>query len=209
MNDNIIWGFFGENAVKRAVILISMLFLALCVLIPALCGFQQAASAAEQGTGASDVQPPAQQKADANAPADPNAGRRRRSFEGLEEALENLEPENQAEIREWMAGEVERKVGLMEAVHNRRTVEYKLLRELAVKEGAEETVAAIDRLTEKSDARYEGITKRLGDERRRARREQLQEKREERHRRREERRRSGEERRRSTRRSSRDSDTDY
>jgi len=211
--------------VKRFFIAIPLTLLVFSVLVPAICRGQQTdPAAAGKTTDSPAVQPQAERKpadvntpSDVNTPADPNDERRRKLAKRLEEAIEKLEPENQAEIREWMQGEVERKTNLMRAVHNRRTVEYQLLRELAVKEGAEETVAAIDKLIERTNSRYEKITKRYADERRNVRRQQLKEKREqqrqEKERRREERRdsrrRDVEERRdRSSRRSRRESDTD-
>lgn len=187
---------------KRFFIAIPIALLVFSVLVPSICrGQQTEPAAAGQTKDSAAVQPQAEQKpADVNTPADPNAGRRRRSFEGLEEAIEKLEPENKAEIREWMQGEVERKASLIRAVRNRRTVEYQLLRELAAKEGADETVAAIDKLIERSNQRYERIISRYEDERRIARRQQLKEKREQQEQQREDRLRRLEERRESRRR---------
>ena len=100
--------------------------------------------------------------ADANAAADPNAVRAKiEEFEGLGEALEKIDTESGDEIREWTRGRLDDRLDLALAMQKQITAEVKFLRELAVKEGAGETTAAIDGILLYRQERFKGVIEEL------------------------------------------------
>ena len=100
--------------------------------------------------------------ADANAAADPNAVRAKiEEFEGLGEALEKIDTESGDEIREWTRGRLDDRLDLALAMQKQITAEVKFLRELAVKEGAGETTAAIDGILLDRQERFKGVIEEL------------------------------------------------
>jgi hypothetical protein len=108
--------------------------------------------------------------ADANAVADPNAVRTKiAEFEGLGEALEQIDTESRDEISEWTLGR-EEKLDLALAVQKQITAEFKLLRELAIKEGASKTTAAIDGILLDRQERFKDVIEKLEKETERYRR---------------------------------------
>jgi len=189
--------------VKLPVIFISVLLMICFCMASEICVAQQAESPARDDTSqTTQTEGP---RTEPNTPTDSNSTKAISKYKGLTEAVEELESDNRTEVREWMQGEMERKLRLMDAVHKRRKAEYELLRKVAAEEKAEKTLAVIDELIEKCDARYERISTKLRDDQRSARlqalRERKEQAREERRRRREERRSNfeGRGRRRSTR----------
>ncbi len=109
--------------------------------------------------------------ADTNAVTDPNAVVRAEieKFEGLGEALEQIDAESSNEISKWMNVR-EEKLNLALAVQKQITDEFKLLRELAVKEGAAETTAAIDGMLLDRKERFKDVIEKLEKETERYRR---------------------------------------
>ena len=116
---------------------------------------------------------------DANATADansvtetnePNAAQPAyKMYEGLEEALKELNQRGQAEISEWEKGDVGNKIKLAKDVQKQVTAELDFIRELAVEEGAAKTTAAIDGLLAHREKRSEEINEKLEEARRRQR----------------------------------------
>lgn len=116
---------------------------------------------------------------DANATADanavtganePNAAQPAyKMYEGLEEALEDVNRSGQTEIREWGRGDVANKINLAKDVQEQAAAELNFIREIAVEEGAAKTTAAIDGLLACREKRYEEINEKLEETRRRQR----------------------------------------
>jgi pyruvate/2-oxoglutarate dehydrogenase complex dihydrolipoamide acyltransferase (E2) component len=108
--------------------------------------------------------------ADANAVADPNAVRAKiEKFEGLSGALAQINTESSDEISKWTLGR-EEKLNLALAVQKQITAEFKFLRELAVKEGAAKTTAAIDGIVLDRQKRFKDVIEKLEKETERYRR---------------------------------------
>jgi hypothetical protein len=99
--------------------------------------------------------------ADTNAITDPNAVRAKiKEFEGLGEALEQIDTESGDEISKWTLGR-EEKVDLALAMQKQITEEFKFLRELAIKEGAAKTAAAIDGILLDRQERFKDVIEKL------------------------------------------------
>ena len=100
--------------------------------------------------------------ADANATADANAVRAKiKEFEGLGEALEKINTTSGNEISEWTRGKLDDRLDLVLAMKKQITAEFKFLRELAVKEGAVKTTAAIDGILLDRQERFKGVIEEL------------------------------------------------
>jgi hypothetical protein len=114
--------------------------------------------------------------ADANAITDPNAVRAKiEKFEGLGDALKQIDMTSSDEISKWTLGR-EEKLNLALAVQKQITAEFKFLRELAVKEGAAKTTTAIDGILLDRQERFKNVIEKLEQEteryRKRAEREE-------------------------------------
>lgn len=108
--------------------------------------------------------------ADTNAITDPNAVRAKiEKFEGLSGVLSQINMESSDEISRWTLGR-EEKLDLALAVQKQITEELKLLRELAVKEGAVKTSAAIDGILLDRQERFKVVIETLEKETERYRR---------------------------------------
>jgi hypothetical protein len=108
--------------------------------------------------------------ADANAIADPNAVRAKiEEFEGLGDALKQIDVASSDEISKWTLSR-EEKLNLALAVQKQITAEFKFLRELAVKEGAAKTTAAIDGILLDRQERFKDVIEKLEKETERYRR---------------------------------------
>jgi hypothetical protein len=109
--------------------------------------------------------------ADINAIADPNAVTAEiKKFKGLSEDLKKVDTESKDEISKWTSSR-EEKLDLALAVQKQITEELKLLRELAVKEGAVKTTLAIDGILIDRQERFKDVIDKLEKEADRARRE--------------------------------------
>ncbi len=109
--------------------------------------------------------------ADANAITDPNAVRAKiKEFEGLGEALEQIDTKSGNEISEWTRGRLDDRFDLVLAVQKQITAEFKFLRELAVKEGAAKTTTAIDGILLDRQERFKDVIEKLEKETERYRR---------------------------------------
>jgi len=109
--------------------------------------------------------------ADANAIADPNAVRAKiKEFEGLGEALEKINTTSGNEISEWTRGKLDDRLDLVLAMKKQITAEFKFLRELAIKEGAVKTTAAIDGILLDRQERFKDVIEKLEKETERYRR---------------------------------------
>lgn len=107
---------------------------------------------------------------DSNTAADPNAVRTDiRAFEGLEEALESVSQKSQQEVREWTQRAAENRLNLAKAVQEQVVAELGFIRKLAVEEEAIKTTAAIDALLARRQERFEKITTRIEEGRKRVR----------------------------------------
>lgn len=89
-----------------------------------------------------------------------------KAFEGLDKALKKVDTQSRDETRQWMRGPVEEGMKLAQAVQKQVVEELTLVRELAVKEGAKKTVAAIDALMLERHRRYSMMLTRMERERR-------------------------------------------
>jgi len=108
--------------------------------------------------------------ADANAIADPNAVRAKiKEFEGLGEALEKINTTSGNEISEWTRGKLDDRLDLVLAMKKQITAEFKFLRELAIKEGAVKTTAAIDGILLDRQERFKNVIEELEKESKRFR----------------------------------------
>lgn len=113
----------------------------------------------------------ANKAADANAITDPNAVRAKiEKFEGLSGALSQINTASSDEISKWTSGGREEKVDLALAVQKQITEELKFLRELAVKEKAAKTAAAIDGILLDRQERFKPVIETLEKETERYRR---------------------------------------
>jgi hypothetical protein len=100
--------------------------------------------------------------ADANAIADPNAVRAEiGKFEGLGEALKQVNIKSGNEIGEWTKGKLDDRLNLALASQKQITAELKLLREIASKEGAAKTTAAIDGILLDRQERFKSVIEKL------------------------------------------------
>ena len=90
-------------------------------------------------------------------------------YEGLEEALEDINQSGQTEISEWERGDVGNKINLAKDVQEQITAELNFIREIAVEEGAAKTTAAIDGLLAYREKRSEEINEKLEEARKRQR----------------------------------------
>jgi len=110
---------------------------------------------------------------DANSLTDPNDPNATipayKMYEGLEEALEQLNRSGEGKIREWERGEVANKINLAKTAEEQITAELNFIRELAVEEGAAKTTAAIDGLLAHRQKRSEEINQKLEEARKRQR----------------------------------------
>jgi hypothetical protein len=108
--------------------------------------------------------------AEANAITDPNAVRAKiEKFEGLGDALKQIDVASSDEISKWTLGR-EEKLNLALAVQKQITAEFKFLRELAVKEGAAKTTTAIDGILLDRQERFKDVIEKLEKETERYRR---------------------------------------
>ena len=107
---------------------------------------------------------------DVNAVAEPNIVKPEWLLK-LEDELSKLYTKRtgEEELREWGRGEVERKMSLAELVEARVTAELNLIHDIAADEGAEKTKEAVDCLLTARGKRYEEISQRIEEERRRQR----------------------------------------
>ncbi len=109
--------------------------------------------------------------ADTNAVTDPNAVRAEiKEFKGLSEALRQVDTAGKDEISRWTNSR-EEKLDLALAVQKQITEEFKFLRELAAKEGAAKTTAAIDGMLLDRQERFKDVIDKLEKEADRSRRE--------------------------------------
>ena len=90
-------------------------------------------------------------------------------FEGLGEALNKIGTAGEQESREWMRGAIEERIRLAEVVQKQMVEELALIRELAVKDEAEQTVAAIDAVMLERDERYRAMVTKMEERLRRMR----------------------------------------
>lgn len=103
--------------------------------------------------------------ADTNAISDPNAVKAKiEKFEGLSGALSLLNSASSDEISKWTSSSREEKLDIALAVQKQITEEFKFLRELAVKEGAAKTTAAIDGILLDRQERFKNVIEKLEQE---------------------------------------------
>lgn len=77
--------------------------------------------------------------------ADPNKIKAElKKYAGMEKALYELDRKSQTELREWLQTTTDNKPKMSKYVHDQVIAELFFLRQIAVKEGAKQTVAAID-----------------------------------------------------------------
>ena len=170
---------------KKLLILVLVLLLLLTAVAPAFAyeggpppGYGGPAQAEKQKRAEEEKQERKPVK-DANTTADansitetnePNANQPAyKMYEGLEEALEDINQSGRTEISEWERGDVGNKIKLAKDVQEQITAELNFIRELAVEEGAAKTTAAIDGLLAYREKRSEEINEKLEEARRRQR----------------------------------------
>ena len=147
---------------KALVILMSILLVAFFSFTPA---FGQPKDANQ----VKSVEPAKELKAaDANAIDEPNAVRAKiEKFEGLGEELKNIDEGSRNEISEWTQGKLDDRLDLALAAQKQITAELKLLREIAIEEGAAKTTAAIDGILLDRQERFKSVIEKLEKENRR------------------------------------------
>lgn len=100
--------------------------------------------------------------ADVNAATAPDAVRARiAEFRGLSGELTKINMESNDEIREWTRGRLDDRLDLALAMQKQITAEFNFLRELAVKEKAVETTAAIDGILLDRQERFKDVIEEL------------------------------------------------
>jgi len=120
--------------------------------------------------------------ADANAIAHANAVKAKiEGFAGLSDALSGINTAGAGEILEWTRGRLDNRYDLILAAQKQTNAELNFLRELAAKEGALKTTAAIDGILLDRQERFkEVITELESKSERLRRRSEMMEKRKER-----------------------------
>ncbi len=94
--------------------------------------------------------------------ADPNAVKARlKKFEGLEEALKNVEKESEKVITEWISGLTGITPTIVKAVYEQVGAEFDFVRRQAVEETAEKTTAAIDGMILNRSERFDKIVEKM------------------------------------------------
>lgn len=103
--------------------------------------------------------------------ADANTVRSKlKGFKGLEQEVDGLSSSGEKMMREWTRGPAGEKADLAEAVHQQVIEELVLIRKLAVEEGANKTIAAIDGLLLARQERYGKVLDKMEAEKKRMRR---------------------------------------
>jgi len=141
---------------KRSVISVSILFIIFFVLAQVLAGAEDEdfKRTKEHRAPRYSTLRPRKGRVDVNSltvglkfMADPNAIKSRiKKFEGLEKALADVTKGGQEETREWTQEAATDRVKLAKAVQKQAIAEFVFIRKLAVEEGAQKTVTAIDGL---------------------------------------------------------------
>lgn len=94
--------------------------------------------------------------------ADPNAVKARlKKFEGLEEALANVEKQSEKEITEWINGLEGITTNIVKAVYEQIGAEYELVRKQAEEENADKTKTAIDGVILYRSERFNKIVEKM------------------------------------------------
>jgi hypothetical protein len=88
------------------------------------------------------------------------------AFEGLQEDLDKLNKDSDAEVRQWLQRETGNKIPLAKDVHEQIMAELMFVRRLAVEEKAEKTTAAIDGLLLNRQRRFDELNEKFLEERR-------------------------------------------
>jgi hypothetical protein len=160
--------------VKALVISISILLVAFFIFAPAFGQPPEDKPAQSVEQEEKPAKEPEHKKtADANVIADPNAVRTEiKKFDGLDDELEKINAKSGNETSEWTRGRTDDKdkMDLASAVQQQITAELKFLREIAAKEGAAETTAAIDGILLDRQERFKEVTEKLEKEAERNRR---------------------------------------
>jgi len=95
-------------------------------------------------------------------PNDPNATKDRiKAFEGLEEALANVEQQSEKEITEWINGLVGITPDIVMTVYVQVGAEFDFVKKQAVEESAEKTTAAIDGILLARKERFDKIVEKM------------------------------------------------
>ncbi|MHC4313547.1 MAG: DUF6263 family protein [Planctomycetota bacterium] len=98
-------------------------------------------------------------------PNDPKAIKDRiKAFEGLEEALANVEQQSDMEITEWINGLEGITTGITKAVYEQIGAEYEFVRKQAEEEKADKTITAIDGMLLFRSERFDKIIEKMQEE---------------------------------------------
>jgi ankyrin repeat protein len=89
-----------------------------------------------------------------------------------EDEPEEIDTQTQNEIRDWLQTTIEKKLRLSESVHEQLTSELSSIKNIAIEEEAEKTVAAIDGLLLSRQQRFTRTTQTMEEENRKAELEQ-------------------------------------
>ena len=100
------------------------------------------------------------QTIDVNNAVDPNKTQIDTEDEKKKE-LSLIEQESKKEVREWLNRKAANRTALAKAVQKQADAELKFLRKIAVEEGAEKTVQAVDQLLAARNQRFEKVIKKL------------------------------------------------
>ena len=75
--------------------------------------------------------------------------------------LSLIDQESKKEVREWLNRRAENRIALAKAVQKQVDAELKFLRKIAVEEGAEKTIQAVDQLLAARNQRFEKVIKKM------------------------------------------------
>jgi len=86
------------------------------------------------------------------------------AFEGLEEALANVEKQSEREITEWINGLEGITTNIVKAIYEQIGAEYEIVRKQAAEEAANKTTAAIDGIILSRSERFDKIVEKIQEE---------------------------------------------
>jgi len=166
---------------KRSIILVAILLIASLGLITAFAETPtnpaRLMPAPKEPNNIAEVKPDKiniqQPQAQDDLLADPNKIEAAlKSFKGLQTELDEVTSKGGEETRLWLQREADNRVNLAKSANEQVMAEIRLIRKLAVEEGAKKTTAAIDGLLLNRQRRLDNLIEKLQQERRELRREQ-------------------------------------
>jgi hypothetical protein len=161
--------FFGGRTVKRVILAIVIVSIVSLIVAQSFAAEYRASRSTRRPVPRRYGPSALRDRADANSVfsevkslSDPNEVRTRiKTFEGLEKALDGVDRGSRNETRGWLQKRVINRPNLLKTVQSQIIAELSLIRERAEKEGAKETVAAIDGVLLDRQERFGRMTRKL------------------------------------------------